>query len=571
MEKKCKRKFFPPGSISEVLLRMKLLTFFVFISMAASAAGKYSQQNKLAARDEVTIAAEQLKKEISGTVTDSQGLPLPGVTVLVKGTVTGTITNANGQFKLSVLADAKTLIFSFIGMQSQEISLNGQSIIDVVMKEITLKLDDIVVIGYGIIRKQDLTGSVGLVPVKDLAKAPVSSFAEALAGRVAGVQVNSNDGQPGGGINIIIRGVGSLTQSTSPLFVIDGFPVENLNPATLNPEEIESMTILKDASSTAIYGSRGANGVILIQTKRGKSGKPVVSFSTSTGFQMTPKPIELMSPYEYIKYQTELDPAYASTTAFFANGKTLEDYRNVKGVNFQDYVLRTGTVQNHNLSLRGGNDQTMYSISGSVYNQEGVIINTGLNRYSGRVTIDQAISKKIKAGITANYSGVTQFGQVINQSTASSNNPTAYVLARAWMYRPIVADSNLDHTITGFGLFSINGFNSSVDGYSGRLLPNENLKMDGLEEGIPYNPVSGSSRNTMVSYATRWDYNYKSKYIITATFRADGSSKFVDHWGYFPGVALAWNMQKEDFISKSLPIISTSKLKINLYYSIFLK
>ena len=135
---------------------------------------------------------------------------------------------------------------------------------------------------------------------------------------------------------------------------------------------------------------------------------------------------------------------------FFANGKTLEDYRNVKGVNFQDYVLRTGTVQNHNLSLRGGNDQTMYSISGSVYNQEGVIINTGLNRYSGRVTIDQAISKKIKAGITANYSGVTQFGQVINQSTASSNNPTAYVLARAWMYRPIVADSNLDHTITGF-------------------------------------------------------------------------------------------------------------------------
>lgn len=443
MKKKFKRGCFPPGNTSEILFRMKLLTFFVFVSMTASAASTYSKQTTRAAPDEVTIAAEQQKKEISGTVKDSQGLPLPGVTVIVKGTSTGIITNANGQFKLSVSADALSLVFSFIGMQSQEISLKGKSMIDVVMEVTTLNLDDVVVIGYGTVRKIDLTGSVGVVSVKDMEKAPVATFAEALAGRVASVQVVSSDGQPGAGINIVIRGAGSLTQSTAPLYVIDGFPVEDPDPATLNPEEIESMTILKDASSTAIYGSRGANGVILIQTKRGKVGKPALSFNSSVGFQFKPEAMAVMSPYEFVKYQSELNPATPATTAFFANGKTLEDYRNVEGINFQDYILRIGKVQKHDLALRGGSDQTKYSISGSFYDQQGVIINTGLKRYTGSIKIDQTISEKIKVGITGNYSGVTQFGQIINQGTTTSGNPTAFVLARAWMYRPISAQPDL--------------------------------------------------------------------------------------------------------------------------------
>lgn len=626
------------------------------------------------------IQQQPQKKALSGAVKDNKGNSLPGVTVVAKGTTIGTIADANGQFKLSIPADVKTLVFSFVGMKTREISLNGQTKFDVVMEDATANLGEMVVIGYGVIRKPDLTGSVGVVPVKDLAKAPVSSFAEALAGRVAGVQVNSNDGQPGGPVNIIIRGVSSLTQSTTPLYVIDGFPVEDPNPATLNPEEIETMTILKDASSTAIYGSRGANGVILIQTKRGKSGQQVVNFSSSIGYQMIPKSMDLMSPYEFLKYQVELNPGFVdarrNTPLFFANGKTLEDYKNVKGVNFQDYVLRTGAVQIHDLAIRGGNDQTRYSISGSIYDQKGAIINTGLNRYSGRVTIDQAISKKIKTGITVNYSAVTQFGQVVNQGTISNDNPTTFVLSRAWAYRPITPNPNFDlldevldndvvsssdirvnpfidqenqyqfnktnlleangfvtyaitkdlsfkttagirhnkltqerfynsktsqggsspgnlngvngsitnilsssysnentltfkktlnsdHTITGLGLFSINGINSSVDGYGGRLLPNENLGINGLDEGIAYNPLLSSSRNAMISYATRWDYNYKSKYILTTTFRADGSSKFTNHWGYFPGVAIAWNLQKEEFFTKALPVISTSKLRMS--------
>ncbi|RZK73619.1 MAG: SusC/RagA family TonB-linked outer membrane protein, partial [Pedobacter sp.] len=509
-----------------------------------------------------------------------------------------------------------------------------------------------------------------------MVKAPVASFAEALAGRVAGVQVNANDGQPGGGINITIRGAGSLTQSTAPLYVIDGFPVENPDPATLNTEEIESMTILKDASSTAIYGSRGANGVVVIQTKRGKIGKPVFSLNTKAGVQFTPKAMELMSPYEYVKYQQEISPSTASTTAFFAGGKTLEDYRNVEGLNFQDYILRTGQLQMHDISLRGGNDQTKYSISGSGFNQKGAIINTGFQRYSGRVTIDQNISKKFKAGITANYSNTVQSGQVVNLGAIDQNSPTAFVLARAWMYRPISYDEGDDlledviddnvitsndlrvnplqdmrnqdqrnklglleangyltytiipslnfkvaagirnnttiqerfynsktsqgaptplnlngingsitniilngfsneytlnykknlksgHNFTGLGLFAINGLNTSVNGYGGRLLPNEVLGLDGIDQGIGYNLISRKSSNTMVSYATRFDYNYRSKYMLTLTFRADGSSKFLNPWGYFPGAAIAWNMQKEKFFSKTFPAISTSKIRLS--------
>ena len=617
-------------------------------------------------------ALSQQLKTITGTVLEA-GQPLPGVTVRVKGTNRGTTTLANGKYSIQA-SNNETLVFAFLGMVTEETVVGNRSIVNITLQVSSASLSEVVVIGYGTVAKPDLTGSVGVVPMDDMMKAPVGTFAEALAGRVAGVKVNASDGQPGGGINIVIRGAGSLTQSTSPLYVIDGFPVENPDPASINPEEIESMTILKDASSTAIYGSRAANGVILIQTKRGSVGKPVVNFSSSYGIQDMPKPMEVMSPYEFIKYQTELNPLIATTRAFFAGGKTLEDYRNVEGVNFQDYVLQQGTIQNYNLALRGGTDQTKYSISGSLFDQIGSIINTGLNRYSGRVTLDQTVSNKIKAGITANYSGIKQYGQVINQGAVTQGNPTAFALARAWLYRPIspnpnddlLADavdddalnasdfrvnpfidlqnqysfnitslvegngylsyeinkdlnikstagirqnkltlerfynsktaqggsspnnvngvngsiSNIfsnsfsnettlnykktfkkDHTITGLGLFAINSNNTNSKGYSGRLLPNENLGMDGLEEGLAFNPISSKSVNTMASYAGRLDYNYKSKYIITGTFRADGSSKFKEHWGYFPGAALAWNMHKEGFFAKILPGVSTSKLR----------
>ncbi|WP_423129384.1 SusC/RagA family TonB-linked outer membrane protein [Gaoshiqia sp. Z1-71] len=612
---------------------------------------------------------------VSGTVRDAAGETLPGVSVVVKGTAKGTITDMDGNYTLTNATGSETLVFSFIGMETQEVALKNKQRVDVVMQTATIGLEEIVAIGYGTVKKPDLTGSVGVAPVTDMAKAAaVSSFTESLAGRMAGVQVSASDGQPGSEMNIVIRGVSSLTQSNTPLYVIDGFPVENPSTVSLNPEEIESLTVLKDASSTAIYGSRGANGVILIQTKRGKAGKQVINFSSSMGYQLNPDPVELMSPYEFVKYQVEFNPVSYNTPAYFADGKTLEDYRDVKGNNFQDYLLRTGKLQTHNLSIRGGTEQTKYSISGSIFDQEGVIINTGLKRYTGRVTLDHSVSKKIKVGITVNTSDVKQYGQVVSQSPTVTN-PTTYILARTWMYRPVsynpdvdildeFFDDNVaagdyrvnplldmrnqhqiyklnqlnangyisyeiakgltfkatagmlrnditqerfsnsktsqggahpgnlngvngsilnrlsitysneytltykttikkDHTITALGLFSLNGTDFSSNGYSSKFLPNEQLGMDGLDEGVAYDPISGSSQNTMVSYAGRLDYNYKSKYIITGTFRADGSSKFIDHWGYFPGVAFAWNMHKEVFFKSLFPFVSTSKFRVS--------
>ena len=623
-----------------------------------------------------TSVVAQTTKAVSGTVvSSSSNSPLEGVSVKIRNSSRGTSTNGEGKFAIQA-ASTDVLVFSYVGYTPQEIRVGNQSDITVTMDSSTSVLDDVVVIGYGTVRKKDLTGAVGTVKLNELTKAPVANFSEALGGRVAGVRVTPSDGQPGAGVNIIIRGPGSLTQNTAPLYVIDGIPVENFDASSLNMEEMESLTILKDASSTAIYGSRAANGVILIQTKRGKIGAPVVSFSSQVGVQVRPKKMELMSPYEFIQYQKELNPTLATTQAFFADGKTVEDYRNAEGIDMQDHLFQTGKTQIYNLAVRGGNEQTKYSISGSYFDQLGSIINTGFKRYSGRITLDQTISSKFTTGVTINYSNMEQNGQVVNQGQVASNNPTSFVLATAWMYRPLspflssdllgdaadihavgTSDSRINpvlsqknqhqlnltnlvegnayltfnitkdlffktvagirhnrftgedfynsktaqaspynpnnrngvygfirnswvknftntntlnysktfaekHSLNGLALFEVSTQKSGGDGYGGRLLPNENLGMDGIDEGVAFNMSSYQSGNTLVSYATRWDYNYDSRYMITATFRADGSSKFLNNkWGYFPSVAVAWNMHNENFFSGS-DLISTSKLRM---------
>lgn len=616
----------------------------------------------------------QQQKTITGIVMEGD-LPLPGVTIRVKGTNRGTTTQTNGRYSIQASSN-ETLVFEFLGMKTQEEAVGSRTSINITMQPENSSLNEVVVIGYGTVKKPDLTGSVGVVNVEDMAKAPVGTFAEALAGRVAGVKVSSSDGQPGADYDITIRGISSLTQSSSPLYVVDGFPLES-SPTTLNPEEIESMTILKDASSTAIYGSRGANGVIVIQTKRGKVGKPVVSINSSVGYQLVPKPIEMMNAYEYVSYLQESDPNGRAAKAFLANGKTLESYRDSASIDFQDHVMRTGVVQIHDIALRGGTDQTRYSLSGRMFDQQGVIVYTGNKNYSGRITLDQNISNKIKTGITASYASTTSNGQVINTGATGSNNPRQFILKRVWSRPPItpftsqdilgdvndgtsptsddldqnpfidlqnqysvdrttpfsangfveyaiIKDLTLrstagislgnsvgesfynhlttqgssqnrnntrgvwatlsnsrstgfsnentlnfkktiknDHTITAMGLFGINSMKTSSDGHGASFIPNESLGMSGLDEGTPFSVSATSSQNTMMSYGGRLDYNYKSKYIITGTFRADGSSKFLQHWGYFPGAALAWNMQKEGFFARLLPAVSTSKLRFS--------
>ena len=380
-------------------------------------------------------AQTQAQPAVTGRVLETgTNLPMPGVTIAVKGTTRKVYSDDNGRYSINA-GPNDVLVFSFISMETTELKVNGRSVVNLTMIPKEEALGEVVVVGYNTVRKKDLTGSVSVVNVKDMSKAPVGSFAEALAGRVAGVQVSSADGQPGGGVNIVIRGAGSLTNSVQPLYVIDGFPVDDFDPATLNPDDIESMSILKDASSTAIYGSRAANGVVLIQTKKGRMGRPVVSLGASSGFQLERKKMELMSPYEYIRYQLERFPTSAEGWRYLADGKTLDDYKNVKGEDFQEHVFTQGKINIYNVAIRGGNEQTKYSISGSFFDQQGIVINTGLKRYTGRMSLDHTISNRIKANFVAGYSDVTQWGQVISSSPTGSTS--SYVMFRTWAYRPI--------------------------------------------------------------------------------------------------------------------------------------
>ncbi len=637
------------------------------------------KRNSVTGDIEVPTSIDKLmppdKRIISGTVKDSKGLVLPGVTVLAKGTTLGTITDANGQFKLAVLVDVKSFVFSFVGMKSQEVLLENKTKLSIVLEDEAIGIEEIVVIGYGTSRKKDLTGAVSIVKMDDIEKAPVASFAEALAGRVAGVQVNSMDGQPGNEMDIVIRGANSLTQSNSPLFVIDGFPVEDPSLGILNPEDIESITILKDASSTAIYGSRGANGVVVIETKKGRSGKPVITFKNQIGSQQLLKKMELMSPYEFVKYQFELNPVNAASV-YFKNGRNLESYKDIKAVDLQDQLYRTALYRNHSLAVRGESGSTNYSLSGSVNKQEGIILNSGYDRYQGRISIDQILSPKLKAGIIVNYSKINYFGQKIASEPGFFGNS---IMARAWAWRPVSGEEdeyelldeeydglalnstdlrlnpvmtiknehivtqsvnmlgnaylqyyiskdltakvavaanntrikaeqfynshttqgnllnpfnsqgvwgaldftdndvwsnentltykrafNKDHKLTMLGGFSQQEAKTSLYGHKAQQVPNEQLGIAGLDEGIPLSVRAYESRNTLQSFFGRLDYNYKSKYLITGSIRADGSSKFAaaNRWAYFPAAALRWNMQEEPFM-KSIGGISKSTIRLS--------
>lgn len=276
-----------------------------------------------------SVLAQQTRK-VEGKVTDqTSGDPLIGVSVLVKGTKTGATTDRDGRYAIQVPSQGNsTLVFSYIGYLQREMSVGDKGVVNLSLAEDSKVLNDVVVIGYGTVAKRDLTGAVGSVNMKDLQKAPVKSFDEALAGRVAGVQVASNDGQPGNSFNIVVRGQNSITQDNSPLYVVDGFPLEVSNNNAINPADIESIEVLKDASATAIYGARGANGVILITTKGGKIGAPVISYTGTVGFQQNTKRMDVMSPYEFVRLQEEIDPIN-TPLLYYKDGKTLDSYKDM--------------------------------------------------------------------------------------------------------------------------------------------------------------------------------------------------------------------------------------------------
>ena len=611
------------------------------------------------------------KKEITGTVKDGKGLPLPGVTVYLKGSSMGTITDNDGKFKLTVSGDAKTIIFSFVGMKSQEIPIGSKTVFNIIMTEETVGLDEVIAIGYGTMRKIDMTGSAASVQTKDMMKAPVKSFDEALAGRVAGVQVVSADGQPGSMPNIIIRGANSLTQDNSPLYVIDGFPIEGNDNNAINTNDIESINILKDASATAIYGARGANGVIMITTKRGNAGAPVVSYNSYYGIQKDIKRITTLSPYEFVKLQLERDLPGGTLQYLTTPGRTLDDYKTMKGVDWFEKCLQSAPMQNHDISVRGGNEKSKYSVSGSYFGQDGIFINTGYRRWQGRITLDQVINDKISFGINTNYSDTKNYGLV-----AANGSGSAGIMYSLWAFRPVLEDNiNLDfdlmdpsinpatdyrtnpyvqlknehrvdlsnslmasgyldyticpglklrvtggvnkgtyrndifnnsktstgnpasiqykgingseaistnsnysnentltwtrkfgkaHNLNVMGGFSQQMGRSDRFGATAVMITNEPLGMDALDEGSPTRIDANSSVWSLQSFLCRVNYNYNSKYLFTASVRADGSSKLAqaNRWGYFPSAALAYRLSEEKFIKK-LSFVNDAKFRIS--------
>ncbi|QEH44194.1 TonB-dependent receptor [Chitinophaga sp. XS-30] len=618
-------------------------------------------------------------KTVTGKVTDPDNAPLEGVNVVLKGKTTKTTTNEEGIYSIRVEDPATAvLVFSYVGFHNREVKLNATTTIYNLRMEAAVQgLNDVVVIGYGTVKRRDLTGAVGEVKIEDMEKAPVASFEQALAGRVAGLQVSSVDGQPGSGLNIVLRGNNSVTQDNSPLYVIDGFPMENPSNDIINPADIASIEVLKDASATAIYGARGANGVIMITTKKGKTGAPVVSYQAWAGVQQNIKQQEMLDPYEFVKYQLEQNPTFYGSV-YLDNGKTLEDYRNVKGINWQDMVFRDAFMHNHNISVRGGNDKTRYSVSGSLLGQDGIIINSGYKRYQGRVSLDQTISGKFKVGININYTSTKRHGTISNStSDGRASGPTASLMYSVWGYRPVTGDSlndiniidepfdpdvdplneyrinpvisnrneynpvfnntlisnayleykpakyftlrvtggltktairrekfNNSNTRSGnpkSGTLGVNGSISNAEtvnwlnentltyarnfnkvhnlnvvggmslqqvsshsyGFSASHIPNESLGISGLDEGLITTAPTSKSTNALMSFLGRVNYGYKSRYLLTVSFRADGSSKFPTNakWAYFPSGAFAWRLSDESFM-KNIRFLSDAKIRV---------
>jgi len=620
----------------------------------------------------------QTGSQVTGKVVDTMG-ELPGVSVVVKGTTNGTITDLDGSFKLDNVKSSDVLQFSFIGYKTQDVKVGNQKKFDITMVEDAQALDEVVVVavGYGDVRRRDLTGSIGSANMGDLVKTPVTNIAESLGGRIAGVQVSSSDGGLGDNFNIVIRGAGSLTGSTAPLYVVDGFPQETSTMSALNPNDIESIDILKDASATAIYGARGANGVVIITTKKGGAGKPSITYNGSMTIGHVKNTADMMSAYEFVQLQRELldDTDFESNYITDLYG-SLEDYKHAPTYDWQDYIYRTSVSHSHHVSMTGSQGDLKYSTSLSYSDQQGIIINSGLKRYQGRVNLTQKVNNRLKIDFTGNYASNVQDGPTA--STATTAMSTAYMYS-VWAFRPVsptgsdMLNQMFDEGVNMSEDYRFNPvqsarneyrhkttnnlqFNASADyeiikglkfkvaaGYTSRDYTNEEFNnsktstgnshplntrskginaylyksearsylnentltyqlnkkkhsfnalaglsfqkntsyiysitaeqiakdsygMAGLDKGAAVPSVTSSKgENKLMSYFGRINYNYDSRYYVTATMRADGSSKFSknNRWGYFPSGSLAWAFQREAFIKDNVDWLSNGKLRFS--------
>ncbi|MGV8095373.1 MAG: TonB-dependent receptor [Mangrovibacterium sp.] len=593
--------------------------------------------------------------KISGKVTDSSGVPLPGVSVAIKGTTVGIITDANGNYTLSDISSGATLVFSFVGMKTQEIAVGNQTVINVVMQEEAIGIQEVVAVGYGVTRKRDLTGSVSTVSAADFEKQPMIRMEEALRGHAAGVQVTKPNGAPGAGIKIRIRGANSINGSNEPLYVIDGYIGADI--LSLNPSDIESMSILKDASATSIYGSRGSNGVVLITTKRAQKGDSKIQFDAFYGVDQIRKTYDLMSGVEYMEIANIRNRTNGLQDQF--TQAQIDEVRENGGTDWQDELFRLGATQNYQLSFSGGTEKTQYYLSGSLASQDGIIINSNYKRYGLRTNINSQLRKNFNLAFTMYTSyeesrnNYTQTGRNNPAGTALIYPPNLPVIDPATgdytispAYGPIavnpifgalktIYDSKtlrslgnitFNYTITDGLVLSVSGAAKAQyydnpylktaapgsdlslteaghdNGYSWNLQNTNQLTYDklfadkhklnitavyeqqvissrsngpwvtgfstialgydNLSLGSTARGYSGYSGEAIQSYVGRLNYTYNDKYLFTASFRADGSSKFYgdNKYGYFPSAALAWRASEESFI-RDLNVFQNLKVR----------
>jgi TonB-linked SusC/RagA family outer membrane protein len=463
---------------------------------------------------------------IEGTVkSPTDNLGIPGVSVIIKGTTTGSVTDADGKYKITA-ADNATLIYSFIGYETQEVKVNNRSRIDISLIEGTALLDEIVVVGYGARKKSDITGAVSSVKAEELTAFPVLDAAQALQGRAAGVVVQSNNGgEPGAPINIKIRGNTSISANSSPLIVVDGF-VGGTMP---QPNDIQSMEILKDASATAIYGSRGSNGVVLVTTKKGRSGKLAIEINSTVATQNPTNRLDLLDANEFANYQNQIR-ANNNISTPYPQGEANTDW--------QDLIYRSGTTQNHQVSFSGGSDKMNFYASGNYFNQEGIVVNSGFERITFLTNIDAQATDKLKLGLNLFGSRGSKDG-LTTQSNGSVTGGGDDVISLAMRFAPDkpVQDANGNFTTNDaigdevdnpFAVATARTDESTIDNFRANVYANydilENLAFkttfglssQGLKQGV-YQPstlkitaggVGGRARVTDVKRTTILSENY---------------------------------------------------------------
>ena len=622
------------------------------------------------------------------TVVDATGEPLIGASVIEKGTQNGGITDFDGNFTINLKGSGHIVVVSYIGMKTKEVNVSGKSQVNVTLEDDATTLNDVVVIGYGSVKKKDLTGSVSTVNSETLQAVPVANASEALTGKMPGVQITTTEGSPDAEVKIRVRGGGSITQSNDPLYIVDGFPVESISDIPSN--DIEDITVLKDASSTAIYGSRGANGVILVTTKSGKEGKTKVSYNAYYSWKKIAKKIDVLSAKDYATWQYELamlknnnDPSKISSyTDFFGNYQDLDLYDNIPTNDWQDLVYgRTGHTFNHNININGGSETIKYAFSYAHMNDKAIQIGSSYKRDNFSLKLNTKPSKTTTLDFQARYSDTDIYGGGAQDATGVYDSDRRLRYAVIYtpiplknldpsagsdgdeelgnLYNPIQAQNDNDQekerknlNIAGaFGWevypdlklrteFGYDDYNNYDKRYWGlttyyiknvptsgnqnkpairltstsrhrfrntntvnydfkKLLNSEDHSLNIMagheyvitkqhintdeshgfpvdfdastawklsSQGVPFSIDDAySADDKLLSFFGRLNYNFKDRYLLSATFRADASSKFSkeNRWGYFPSVALAWRISSEPFMQGTEKWLDDLKLRVS--------